>query len=122
VAFYKSGKFLITGVRNERELQQVCAEVASLLQTAGLQVHVREIRVHNVVAMERIELGRPLEALYRELMDLGAVYEPEQFPGLIVPGKECTYLLFGSGKLICTGSRSIESASKNVDLFRIMVQ
>ncbi|GAH11486.1 unnamed protein product [marine sediment metagenome] len=44
-------------------------------------------------------------------------YEPEQFPGLVYRVKEprVVMLLFGSGKIVCTGARSTEDASKAVE-------
>ncbi|HEX17176.1 MAG TPA: TATA-box-binding protein, partial [Thermoplasmatales archaeon] len=44
-------------------------------------------------------------------------YEPEQFPGLVYRLKEprVAMLLFGSGKIVCTGARKIEDVSRAVD-------
>ena len=44
-------------------------------------------------------------------------YEPEQFPGLVYRLKEpkVAMLLFASGKIVCTGARSTEDASKAVE-------
>ena len=37
-----------------------------------------------------------------------AEYEPEQFPGLVykVPSSHITFLLFGTGKIVCTGAKN----------------
>jgi transcription initiation factor TFIID TATA-box-binding protein len=44
-------------------------------------------------------------------------YEPEQFPGLVYRIKEpkVAMLLFGSGKIVCTGARKITDVSLAVD-------
>ena len=44
-------------------------------------------------------------------------YEPEQFPGLVYRLKEprVAMLLFGSGKIVCTGARKIEDVSRAVE-------
>ncbi|RLF46104.1 MAG: TATA-box-binding protein, partial [Thermoplasmata archaeon] len=44
-------------------------------------------------------------------------YEPEQFPGLVYRLKEprVAMLLFGSGKIVCTGARKVEDVSRAVD-------
>ena len=44
-------------------------------------------------------------------------YEPEQFPGLVYRIKEprVAMLLFGSGKIVCTGARKISDVSLAVD-------
>ena len=44
-------------------------------------------------------------------------YEPEQFPGLVYRVKEphVVMLLFGSGKIVCTGGKNTEDVSKAVE-------
>ena len=46
----------------------------------------------------------------------GGEYEPEQFPGLIYRIKEpkAAFLIFKSGKVVCTGTRSPEKAQEAV--------
>ena len=42
-----------------------------------------------------------------------AEYEPEQFPGLVyrINDPKVAMLLFGSGKIVCTGARKTEDVS-----------
>jgi transcription initiation factor TFIID TATA-box-binding protein len=44
-------------------------------------------------------------------------YEPEQFPGLIYRPKEhdCVLLVFGTGKVVISGSRNITIVQKAFD-------
>jgi len=44
-------------------------------------------------------------------------YEPEQFPGLVYRIKEpkVAMLIFGSGKIVCTGARKVSEVSVAVD-------
>ena len=44
-------------------------------------------------------------------------YEPEQFPGLVyrLDKPKVVVLLFGSGKLVCTGASVAEDAEEAVD-------
>ncbi|MEF8880054.1 MAG: TATA-box-binding protein, partial [Candidatus Thermoplasmatota archaeon] len=44
-------------------------------------------------------------------------YEPEQFPGLVyrLDDPKVAMLLFGSGKIVCTGARETEDVSLAVD-------
>ena len=48
----------------------------------------------------------------------GAEYEPEQFPGLIYRIKEpkAAFLIFKSGKIVCTGTKSATEAQKALDI------
>jgi transcription initiation factor TFIID TATA-box-binding protein len=47
----------------------------------------------------------------------GADYEPEQFPGLIyrIKDPKTATLLFRSGKIVCTGAKSLEQVKLAVD-------
>jgi len=69
----------------------------------------------NVVVSADIHRDLPLEKLATKLER--AEYNPEQFPGLIlkmdVP--KASALLFSSGKIICTGTKSIREARKAID-------
>ena len=44
-------------------------------------------------------------------------YEPEQFPGLVyrLEDPHVVVLLFGSGKLVCTGARKADQVSEAID-------
>src|SRR5512137_525699 len=66
------------------------------------------IKIENVVAST--SLGGELDLQAIALALDGAEYEPEQFPGLIYRLKEpkTATLLFRSGKVVCTGAKSLE--------------
>ena len=53
-----------------------------------------------------------------------AEYEPHRFPGLIYRLKEpkATALLFGSGKVLCTGATSLDQVRAAIDLVSKQVE
>ena len=67
-------------------------------------------KTQNVVVSASIHRDLPLERLAVQLEK--AEYNPEQFPGLILKIDEpkASSLLFSSGKVICTGTKSIAEA------------
>jgi len=67
-----------------------------------------KIKIENVVAST--SLGGKLDLQAIALAIDGAEYEPKQFPGLIYRLKEpkTATLLFSSGKVVCTGGKSLE--------------
>src|SRR5438132_10645516 len=73
-------------------------------------------RIENVVAST--SLGRELDLKAIALALGGSEYEPEQFPGLIYRIKEpkTAILLFRSGKVVCTGAKSLENVKTAIDL------
>lgn len=73
------------------------------------------IKIENVVASTTLDRRMPLDriAIYLENTE----YEPEQFPGLVYRLEEpkAAALIFGSGKVVCTGTTSPDQAKEAVD-------
>lgn len=71
-------------------------------------------RTENVVVSADIHRDLPLEKLATTLEN--AEYNPEQFPGLIfkIENPKASSLLFSSGKIICTGTKSIPEAKRAI--------
>jgi len=74
-----------------------------------------DVRVENIVAAVTLGVKIPLNKLLGKDIE----YEPEQFPGLVyrIEKPRAAALIFGSGKIVCTGGRSIaevKEAVKNV--------
>lgn len=80
IAFYRSGKFLIT-TKDPEKLPFIAKQVLDLLIGIGLDVKIVEIKIHNVVVRDTISLNTSLEALIVNLDPRKAEFEPEQFPG-----------------------------------------
>jgi len=64
----------------------------------------------NMVGVSKVGDNLDLDTLAMDLE--GAEYEPEDFPGLIFKMKEpkAAFLIFRSGKVVCTGTRSPKEA------------
>jgi transcription initiation factor TFIID TATA-box-binding protein len=73
---------------------------------------VFEIKVENVVAFAILGKDISLTKLVEKLEDVE--YEPERFPGLVYRIKEpkVATLIFSSGKIVCTGARSVKLAKE----------
>lgn len=67
-----------------------------------------DIKIENVVATTSV--GRELDLKVIALALDNAEYEPEQFPGVVyrIKKPKTATLLFRSGKMVCTGAKSIE--------------
>ncbi len=72
------------------------------------------IKIENIVASASLGLRIPLEKIVEHLE--GTEYEPEQFPGLVYRMKDpkVAFLLFSSGKIVCTGVRKVEDIENSV--------
>jgi len=118
VAFYKSGKFLITGAKSVGEIESIKTRVISILTDFNIHVDRSKIILHNFVIMDSIKLNKPLETVIYALDPEKASYEPEQFPGLVYKDWNATFLLFSSGKIIITGIKDVKLAETVIKNFK----
>lgn len=74
----------------------------------------KTITIENVVASTAI--GQEIDLKSVTLALEGADYDPEQFPGLVYRTKDpkTAALIFRSGKIVCTGAKSIEDVDKGL--------
>jgi transcription initiation factor TFIID TATA-box-binding protein len=122
VAFYRSGKFLIAGVKDLGLIDDVVKRVLDRLTQAGIEARLESVTVHNIVLMDEIELSTSLENLVTVLGYVGVSYEPEQFPGLLYKDEDgISYILFSTGKMIITGLTDIDLAQRNIQRFKALV-
>lgn len=108
---FRSGKANCTGAKNVEDVRKTVYIIANKLRKLGIEVYKDlKITIQNIVAIS--DLGSELN-LNEVAMGLGlenVEYEPEQFPGLVyrIKDPKVAMLLFGSGKIVCTGARQIE--------------
>jgi transcription initiation factor TFIID TATA-box-binding protein len=113
---FRSGKANCTGAKNVENVRKTIDIIADKLRKLGIGVYEKnqlKIVIQNIVAIS--DLGSELN-LNEVAIGLGlenVEYEPEQFPGLVyrIDEPKVALLLFGSGKLVCTGARRTEDVS-----------
>lgn len=81
-----------------------------------------KIRVENIVATSYVAKELNLEQIVKVLKD--GEYVPERFPGLIYHTKtpKSAVLIFRSGKLVCTGARSLQEVTKVINMVVSKIQ
>ena len=74
----------------------------------------KELKIVNIVASASLEKDIPLIKLAEKLPN--TEYNPEQFPGLVMRIREpkTSALIFGSGKIVCTGARSMAKLRESI--------
>ena len=96
--------------------------VVKKLQKAGLPTIIKEptITVQNIVAVYDLKSDLNLNAIAITLGLERVEYEPEQFPGLVyrVADPKVVMLLFGSGKVVCTGAKKEEDIKTGLDTLK----
>ncbi|KAF5050107.1 Transcription factor TFIID [anaerobic digester metagenome] len=117
---FRSGKLVCTGATNLEQVNKAVKTVVANIRKAGVKVDaVPPVQVQNIVASA--DLGQPVN-LSSVVITLGldrVEYEPEVFPGLVyrLTEPKVVILLFGSGKLVCTGAKvpeDVEAAVNNI--------
>jgi len=107
-----------TGAKSLEYVKTAIDLVAKQIGAAGIPVTKNpEIVVQNIVATSGLGAQIDLNAVAISL-GLGKVeYEPEQFPGLVyrIDEPKVVVLLFGSGKLVCTGARKPSDVDQAVE-------
>ena len=113
---FNSGKMICTGARSEKLARSAIRRVVRLLRENGI-VLLSEVQIEVVNIVATIDLGAGVDLELAESTLDNVMYEPEQFPGLIYKMQEpkVVFLIFASGKLVCTGGRSEASVSEAVE-------
>lgn len=110
---FRSGKVVCTGAKSERQARLAVDAIVEELRRSGIVILGRpKAVIRNVVASCRLGVSLDLERAARSLG--GAIYEPEQFPGLVYRARASgiALLLFRNGNVICAGGRG-ESDIRN---------
>jgi len=114
---FSSGKIVCTGARSIEDVRKVVRKVVRMMKTAKIGNPKKySIQVENIVASAKIPGRLNLDKIAFELEE--SEYEPEQFPGLVYRMKnpKVAFLLFSSGKVVCTGVRKIEDLELAVSI------
>jgi transcription initiation factor TFIID TATA-box-binding protein len=117
---FRSGKVVCTGGKSLAEVEESILKVAKEIRKTGQRITSKpKIDVQNIVASSDLESEITLNAIAITLGLERVEYEPEQFPGLVyrMDDPRTVILLFGSGKLVCTGAKKpadVERAVKKI--------
>ena len=115
---FHSGKVVCTGARSSDQVRLAMNFLTAQLRKLGINIDSEPvITVQNIVASS--DLGHKINLnIIAITLGLERVeYEPEQFPGLVyrLDDPKVVLLLFGSGKLVCTGARIPQDVERAVD-------
>lgn len=116
---FSSGKVVCTGTKSLDEVELALQRLIEYMRKIDVEITIKpQIRVENVVASSDIDMKLDLNEIAIKLTNVE--YEPEQFPGLVFKINDetgATFLIFGNGKIVCTGTKSdkdVHVAIKNL--------
>ena len=115
---FSSGKVVCTGTKSLEQVKVAIKKVTSQIEKAGIHIKSEpKIEVQNIVATFDLEQKINLSSIAISLGLEKVEYEPEQFPGLVfrMDTPKVVLLLFGSGKVVCTGARKPQDVEDAVN-------
>jgi len=122
---FSSGKIVCTGARSPEFAKIAVHKVVDDMRALNIEMPDKfHIGVENIVASTQIEAKDKLNLEHIAYNLENAEYEPEQFPGLVyrISDPRVAFLLFGTGKIICTGARKIEEIHAALDKFKASLE
>jgi transcription initiation factor TFIID TATA-box-binding protein len=118
---FSSGKIVCTGARSPKFAKTAVQKVVDDMKALNIDMPDEfHTGVENIVASTQIEAKDKLNLEFIAYNLENAEYEPEQFPGLVyrISDPRVAFLLFGTGKIICTGARKIEEIHAALQKFK----
>ena len=120
---FNSGKMVCTGAKSAKESRRAVTKVVKELKKGGIIIiNKPDFKVVNIVASvslgEKVDLEKATYTLEK------AMYEPEQFPGLIYRMDEpkVVILIFTSGNLVVTGAKKEQDVYDAVQKLHVSLE
>lgn len=121
VLLLPSGKAICTGAKNLEDAKNSINQlVAKIKKIKVITIKDIEVKVQNIVVSASFDKELHLSSISKGLLFNHVDYEPKYFPGLIYKMEDigASVILFSSGKVVCTGAKSIEDASSAIETIK----
>ena len=114
-----SGKTICTGAINMEEVEASIKKITEKIASVGIKVMSNpKLETQNIVVSTDLKKELHLSSIAKDLSLENVNYEPEKFPGLKYNMDDigASLLIFSSGKIVCTGAKNYEDASKVIEI------
>jgi len=119
VLVLSNGKVICTGSKSVEEVNTAFKKSVKKIKDSGFSVKKDyKIKFDNIVVSSDFKKEIDLEHTSKSLPLKDVEYKPEDFPGLVYKADRygSVLLLFKSGKVISTGAKEVDNASKSIEL------
>ena len=116
---FTTGKIICSGAKSFSTAKKAIKKTTDNFKKLGIKTGKRTtVEIVNIVASANLKARLDLNKIVFELGE--CEYEPEQFPGLVYRMDEphVVFLIFNSGKIICTGARNEKAVAEAVENLR----
>ena len=113
-----NGKIVCTGAKKIKDAESIIKKLAKQVKDIGFEIKKDyKVEIENVIVSTDVKQELHLASIANALILQPVDYEPEEFPGLVYRMEElcAVVLLFSSGKIVCTGAKSIDDAKKAIN-------
>ena len=121
VLILPNGKAVCTGAKNIEDVKTSIKKITIKINSAGIKVKTNpKIETQNIIASIDVKKELHLSSISKGLLLEHVNYEPEHFPGLIynIDDIGALLLIFSSGKIVCTGAKNMEDATKAIEMMK----
>lgn len=120
---FSNGKMVITGARLESDIKIAVTGVVERIRKIKKNLNVNvTTTITNFVASGDLHMAIDLDEAAIELDN--AMFEPEVFPGLVYRMQDpvAVFLLFRTGKIVCTGCKNREVIGKAIEKLEVILK
>jgi transcription initiation factor TFIID TATA-box-binding protein len=121
VLLLPDGKTICTGAKKIEDAEN--AVKITIEKLKGVEKKIKEnpkLKTQNIVASTDLKKELNILLISKELPLENIDYEPEKFPGLIYRMDDigASFLIFNSGKIICTGVKTIDEVTNAIKMMK----
>ncbi len=122
ILIFSTGKMVVTGMRKAEEAEPVVDHVIKRIKKCKIDISNPQITIQNIVASG--DLGYYIDLNMAAVVMEYSMYEPEVFPGLIyrMQTPKSVFLIFSTGRIVCTGAKNREIVAEAVEKLSKLVQ
>jgi transcription initiation factor TFIID TATA-box-binding protein len=109
VTLFKTGNVICSGANDTKNVRVIISNLLDKLRFLDIPIFDSyKIQIKNIVSTKSLNQSINLAKVALSFGLENVDYEPDDFPGLIYKTEEprATFIIFESGKIICTGAES----------------
>ena len=121
VLILPGGKAICTGAKKIEDAETSIKKVINQIKKKKIDVRKKiEVEVQTIVVSIDLKKELHLSSISSGLVLDHVEYEPKKFPGLIYRIRDIgtTLIVFSSGKIVCTGAKTIEDAANAIEMMK----
>jgi transcription initiation factor TFIID TATA-box-binding protein len=120
IIFFSNGNLVCTGLKNIESVGKIVNLVLQKLKEIGISVpQPPEVSIQNIIASCDLKKLLNLNSIAITMSSDRVEYDPKHFAGLVyrTGNPPVVNLLFDSGKIVCSGARSIDDVQQALGEF-----